>query len=335
MWVIRHEGQDTTCFKCFGTGHLSKDCEDQANQFGRDCRLAAKAWKEFLLREAQDLRAEQEAQDTLADGHHVEQARLAAEQTERDRVAALEAEEARLAAEQTDRDRVAAVQAEENRLAAERDRLAAEQAERDRVAAIQTEESRLATERDRVAAEQAESDRVAAVHAKEARLTAELDRVAADLSEQGRLAVEQARIAAEQDALRETELARVDAEGAEQAAAVVVQQGTQGQLGGDNLIPDNINEENFVAVSSQVSSIVGQAEHDPFGAEELGLHGALEEGDVETSSESGSDNDEVSTNYKDLIEKDHTSLKKKAKKEKQKQRKIVDEDAKKRKGSRL
>ena len=73
MWVIRHEGQDQTCFKCFGTGHMSRDCEDQANQFGKDCRLAAKAWKEYLLTEAQNLRNEHQNDEAAA-----EQERLAA-----------------------------------------------------------------------------------------------------------------------------------------------------------------------------------------------------------------------------------------------------------------
>jgi hypothetical protein len=56
MWVVRHEGQDPTCFKCFGTGHMSRLCEDQPNQFGKECCLAAKAWKDLLLRESQNRR---------------------------------------------------------------------------------------------------------------------------------------------------------------------------------------------------------------------------------------------------------------------------------------
>eukprot|EP00092_Neocalanus_flemingeri_P040633 GFUD01044244.1.p1 GENE.GFUD01044244.1~~GFUD01044244.1.p1 ORF type:complete len:470 (+),score=117.92 GFUD01044244.1:119-1528(+) len=105
MWVVRHEGQDLTCFKCFGTGHMSKDCEDQPNHFGKECRLAAKDWKERLLREAQEKRAEN--------------VRIAVEQAENDRLADEQAGRA-----QDEQDDLIAVQAE-------RDRLAAEQFEQD------------------------------------------------------------------------------------------------------------------------------------------------------------------------------------------------------------
>eukprot|EP00092_Neocalanus_flemingeri_P040630 GFUD01044241.1.p1 GENE.GFUD01044241.1~~GFUD01044241.1.p1 ORF type:complete len:493 (+),score=123.44 GFUD01044241.1:119-1597(+) len=119
MWVVRHEGQDLTCFKCFGTGHMSKDCEDQPNHFGKECRLAAKDWKERLLKEAQEKRAEN--------------VRLAAEQAENVRHAVEQAENDRLADEQAGRaqdeqDDLIAVQAE-------RDRLAAEQFEQDNLGA--------------------------------------------------------------------------------------------------------------------------------------------------------------------------------------------------------
>eukprot|EP00092_Neocalanus_flemingeri_P040632 GFUD01044243.1.p1 GENE.GFUD01044243.1~~GFUD01044243.1.p1 ORF type:complete len:505 (+),score=130.49 GFUD01044243.1:119-1633(+) len=100
MWVVRHEGQDLTCFKCFGTGHMSKDCEDQPNHFGKECRLAAKNWKERLLKEAQEKRAEN--------------IRLAAEQAENDRLADEQAGRA-----QDEQDDLIAVQAERDRLAAE------------------------------------------------------------------------------------------------------------------------------------------------------------------------------------------------------------------------
>eukprot|EP00092_Neocalanus_flemingeri_P040634 GFUD01044245.1.p1 GENE.GFUD01044245.1~~GFUD01044245.1.p1 ORF type:complete len:483 (+),score=116.25 GFUD01044245.1:119-1567(+) len=109
MWVVRHEGQDLTCFKCFGTGHMSKDCEDQPNHFGKECRLAAKDWKERLLKEAQEKRAEN--------------VRLAIQQAENDR---LDDEQAGHA--QDEKDDLIAVQAE-------RDRLAAEQFEQDNLGA--------------------------------------------------------------------------------------------------------------------------------------------------------------------------------------------------------
>ena len=62
MWVVRHEGQDQTCFKCFGTGHMSRNCEDQPNQFGKECRIAAKAWKAKVLQEAEQERLSQTGQ---------------------------------------------------------------------------------------------------------------------------------------------------------------------------------------------------------------------------------------------------------------------------------
>ena len=151
MWVVRHEGQDPTCFKCFGTGHMSKDCEDQPNQFGKECRLAAKAWKAQLLREAEDRRQ-------VANAEQVERDRLAEEQAEGDRLAEEQAERDRLAEEQVQRDRLAEEQAERDRLAeeqAEGVRLALEQAERDRLAAAQQAAG------DHLAAEQAEQERLA------------------------------------------------------------------------------------------------------------------------------------------------------------------------------
>ena len=56
MWVVRHEGQDQTCFKCLGSGHMSRTCTEQPHQFGKDCRLAAKAWRAQLLYAAEQER---------------------------------------------------------------------------------------------------------------------------------------------------------------------------------------------------------------------------------------------------------------------------------------
>ena len=54
MWVVRHEGQDQTCLKCLGTGHMSRGCSEVSFQFGKECRLAAKAWRAKLLLAAED-----------------------------------------------------------------------------------------------------------------------------------------------------------------------------------------------------------------------------------------------------------------------------------------
>ena len=110
MWVVRHEGQDPTCFKCFGTGHMSRLCEDQPNQFGKECRLAAKAWKATLLREAAERR--QSIDHTTENQAGADQATAeregvaAAELAERDQAdlanAAKQADIARVAAEQAE-----------------------------------------------------------------------------------------------------------------------------------------------------------------------------------------------------------------------------------------
>ena len=137
-----HEGQDPTCFKCFNSGHMSKDCEDQPNQFGNECRLAAKAWKGQFLREAEQRRFENE-RDHLA-AEQEERDRLAAEQEELDRLEAEQEESDRLVSEQAEQDRLAAEQAEHDQNGADQDRL--EQAERDRLVAERTGHDRLVAE---------------------------------------------------------------------------------------------------------------------------------------------------------------------------------------------
>ncbi|QYK12727.1 signal recognition particle-docking protein FtsY [Shewanella rhizosphaerae] len=145
-----------------------------------------------------------------------ENARLAAEQAEQERLAEeqarLEAENERLAAEQAEQERLAEKQA---RVEAENARLAAEQAR------VEAENARLAAEQARVEAEQQriaeEQARVEAENARQAaeqaRLEAESERLAAEQAEQERLAAEQA----EQQRIAE-EQARVEAENARQAA---------------------------------------------------------------------------------------------------------------------
>ena len=99
-----------------------------------------------------------------------EQERIAAEQAEAQRQAALKAEQDRIAAEEAARQRAeAAAKAEAERQAAikaEQDRIAAEQAESQRQAALKAEQ-------DRIAAQQAEMARQAAIKEEQERLAAE------------------------------------------------------------------------------------------------------------------------------------------------------------------
>ena len=138
-----------------------------------------------------------------------EQQRIAAEQAEAQRQAALKAEQDRIAAQQAEQQRIAAEQAEAQRqaaLKAEQDRIAAEQAEAQRQAALKAEQ-------ERIAAEQAEAQRQAALKAEQERIAAEQ----AEAQRQAALKAEQQRIAAEQAARQRAEAA-AKAEAERQAA---------------------------------------------------------------------------------------------------------------------
>ena len=148
-----------------------------------------------------------------------EQQRIAAEQAEAQRQAALQAEQERIAAEQAEAQRQAALKAEQDRIAAqqaEQQRIAAEQAEAQRQAALQAEQQRIAAEQaeaQRQAALKAEQQRMAAEQAeaqRQAALKAEQERIAAEQAEaqrQAALKAEQDRIAAEQAARQRAEAA--------------------------------------------------------------------------------------------------------------------------------
>ena len=148
-----------------------------------------------------------------------EQQRIAAEQAEAQRQAALKAEQERIAAEQTEQQRLAAMQAEQQRIAAEQaeaQRQAALKAEQERIAAEQAEAQRQAAiqaEQQRIAAEQAEAQRQAALQADQERIAAEQ----AEAQRQAALKTEQQRIAAEQAARQRAEAA-AKAEAERQAA---------------------------------------------------------------------------------------------------------------------
>ena len=194
-------------------------------------RIAAQQAEQARIAEAQRQAAEQERLRVQE-----EQRRIAAEQAEVQRQAALRAEQERIAAQQAEQQRIAAEQAEAQRqaaLKAEQERIAAQQAEQQRIAAEQAEAQRqaaLKAEQDRIAAQQAEQQRIAAEQAeaqRQAALKAEQERIAAQQAEQQRIAAEQAE-AQRQAALR-AEQERIAAQQAEQQRIAAEQAEAQRQ----------------------------------------------------------------------------------------------------------
>ena len=171
-----------------------------------------------------------------------EQQRIAAEQAEAQRQAALKAEQDRIAAEQAEAQRQAALKAEQERIAAEQaeaqrqaalkaeqERIAAEQAEAQRQAALKAEQQRIAAEqaaRQRAeAAAKAEAERQAAIKAEQERIAAEqaeAERQAALKAEQQRIAAEQAK--AEREAALKAEQDRIAAQQAEMARQAAIKE---------------------------------------------------------------------------------------------------------------
>ena len=181
-------------------------------------RIAAQQAEQARIAEAQRQAAEQERLRVQE-----EQRRIAAEQAEAQRQAALRAEQERIAAQQAEQQRIAAEQAEAQRqaaLKAEQERIAAQQAEQQRIAAEQAEAQRqaaLKAEQDRIAAQQAEQQRIAAEQAeaqRQAALRAEQERIAAQQAEQQRIAAEQAE--AQRQAALKAERERILAQQAEE-----------------------------------------------------------------------------------------------------------------------
>ena len=181
-------------------------------------RIAAQQAEQARIAEAQRQAAEQERLRVQE-----EQRRIAAEQAEAQRQAALRAEQERITAQQAEQQRLAAEQAEAQRqaaLKAEQERIAAQQAEQQRLAAEQAEAQRqaaLKAEQERIAAEQAEAQRQAA-------LKAERERILAQQAEEERLAAEEAarqraeaaaKAEAERQAAIKAEQERIAAEQAE------------------------------------------------------------------------------------------------------------------------
>ena len=178
-------------------------------------RIAAQQAEQARIAEAQRQAAEQERLRVQE-----EQRRIAAEQAEAQRQAALRAEQERIAAQQAEQQRIAAEQAEAQRqaaLKAERERILAQQAEEERLAAEEAARQRaeaaakaeaerqaaLKAEQERISAEQAKAEREAAIKAEQERIAAEQ----AEIARQAAIKEEQERLAAEQLAKEEAEAA--------------------------------------------------------------------------------------------------------------------------------
>ena len=218
---------------------MAMQAEQQQAEAHRQAAL--KAEQERIAAEQQRLAAEQaEAQRQAA--LRAEQERIAAQQAETQRQAALQAEQQRIAAEAAARQRAeAAAKAEAERqaaLKAEQDRIAAQEAEAQRQAALKAEQERIAAEQaeaQRQAALKAEQDRIAAQEAeaqRQAALKAEQERIAAEQAEaqrQAALKAEQERIVAEQaeaqrQAALKAEQERIAAQQAELARQAAIKE---------------------------------------------------------------------------------------------------------------
>ena len=173
---------------------------------------------------AEDTTLAEQAQQAQLAAQKAEQERLEAERREAERIAAEKAEQERLEAERREAERIAAEKAEQERLEAERreaERIAAEKAEQERLEAERREAERIAAEKkaeeERLEAERLEAERIAAEKAEQERREAE--RIAAEKAEQERLEAERLeaeRIAAEKAEQERREAERIAAEKAEQ-----------------------------------------------------------------------------------------------------------------------
>ena len=128
---------------------------------------------------AEDTTLAEQAQQAKLAAQKAEQERLEAERREAERIAAEKAEQERLEAERREAERIATEKAEQERLEAERreaERIAAEKAEQERLEAERREAERIATEKaeqERLEAERLEAERIAAEKAEQERLEAE------------------------------------------------------------------------------------------------------------------------------------------------------------------
>ena len=224
------------------------EAQRQAALHAEQERIAAQQAEQARIAEERRQAAEleririQEEQRRIAE-QQANQERLAAQQAEAQRQAAIRAEQERIAAQQAEAQRQAAIRAEQERIVAqqaeeqrqaairaEQERIAAQQAEAQRQEALRAEQERMAAaqqaeaqrqaairaEQERIAAQQAEAQRQAAIRAEQERIAAqqaEAQRQAAIRAEQERIAAQQAE--AQRQAAIKAEQERLAAQQAE------------------------------------------------------------------------------------------------------------------------
>ena len=203
------------------------EAQRQAALHAEQERIAAQQAEQARIAEERRQAAEleririQEEQRRIAE-QQANQERLAAQQAEAQRQAAIRAEQERIAAQQAEAQRQAAIRAEQERIVAqqaEEQRQAAIRAEQERIAAQQAEAQRQAAiraEQERIVAQQAEAQRQAAIRADQERIAAqqaEAQRQAAIRAEQERIAAQQAE--AQRQAAIKAEQERIAAQQAE------------------------------------------------------------------------------------------------------------------------
>ena len=204
------------------------EAQRQAALHAEQERIAAQQAEQARIAEERRQAAEleririQEEQRRIAE-QQANQERLAAQQAEAQRQAAIRAEQERIAAQQAEAQRQAAIKAEQERIVAqqaEAQRQAAIKAEQERIVAQQAEAQRqaaLKAERERILAQQAEEERLAAEEAArqraEAAAKAEAERQAVIRAEQERMAAQQAE--AQRQAAIKAEQERIAAQQAE------------------------------------------------------------------------------------------------------------------------
>ena len=208
---------------------------------------------------------------TIRDIQRAEQERIAAQQAEAQRQAAIRAEQERIVAQQAEEQRQAAIRAEQERIAAqqaEAQRQEALRAEQERMAAAQQAEAQrqaaIRAEQERIAAQQAEAQRQAAIRAEQERIAAqqaEAQRQAAIRAEQERIAAQQAE--AQRQAAIKAEQERIVAQQAEaqRQAAIKAEQ--------ERIVAQQAEAQRQAALKAERERILAQqAEEERLAAEE-------------------------------------------------------------------
>ena len=241
--------------------------------------------------EQERLEAERREAERIA-AEKAEQERLEAERREAERIAAEKAEQERLEAERREAERIAAEKAEQERLEAERreaERIAAEKAEQERLEAERREAERIAAEKaeqERLEAERREAERIAAEKAEQERLEAErreAERIAAEKAEQERLEAE--RREAERIAAEKAEQERLEAERRE-AERIAVEKAEQERLEAERIAAEKAEQERLEAERLEAERIAAEkAEQERLEAEAAAAAEAAEAAEAEKANE--------------------------------------------------